>query len=144
MGGRFKEQDCYIPRVWCGEKDTYPKGYVDDGYYTKTGTRYECLKQGIGVGIGTTKKKQLPRTSLQTIKYIGEKHEENFINAGIKTTTDLLKEMGKKTATQIKSTLEAILGKKGKKTIVDMKAYNSVILYLYRHGVVNVPTCKKI
>jgi hypothetical protein len=141
----FKETDCYIPRIWCGEKGTYPKGYKDDGYYNKVGTRYECLKQGIGVGISSTKKKHLPRNSLQQIKYIGEKHEEHFINAGINTIDELLREMGRKTSQQIKDTLHTILGKRnGKKVVLDTKAYNSVLLYLYRHGVVNVPVCKKM
>ena len=137
----FKEKDCYIPRVWCGDKDTYPSGYNEDGYYYKVGSRYECLKQGIGVGMGTTRKKHLPANSIQQIKYIGEKHEENFAKAGIDTTDDLVREMGGKTAKQIKGILECIL-KKGK--IVDTKAYNSVVLYLYRHGIANVPVCKKI
>lgn len=144
--GSFKETTCYIPRVWCGKKDTYPSGYQDDSYYYKAGTRTECLKQGIGVGMASVKKKHLPRNSLQQIKYIGEKHEESFVKAGIKNINDLLREAGSKTSPQIKALLEKILGKaagKGKK-VLDNRAYNSVILYLYRHGVVNVPGCKKM
>lgn len=139
---RFRETDCYIPKVWCGKEDKYPQGYHNDSYYIRTGERHECLRQGIGAGIATAKKH--PPSSLQNIKYIGDKYEDSFKNAGIKNITDLKKEAKKRSSTQIKSLLEGILSKKnGKKKVVDQRAYNSVILYLYRANV-SVPKCKKI
>ena len=139
---RFRETDCYIPKVWCGKEDNYPQGYHNDSYYIRAGERHECLKQGIGAGIATAKKH--PPTSLQSIKYIGEKYNESFKDAGIKNTSDLKKETKKRTPAQIKSLLESILSKKnGRKKIIDQRAYNSVILYLYRGGI-STPKCKKI
>lgn len=139
---KFNEEECAIPRVWCGEAKTYPKGIKDDGYYYKVGSRYECLKAGIGVGLATEKSKAAPATSLQRIKYVGEKHAESFKKAGIKTLKDLTREMGKKTSTQIATTLKKILKKKNGP--LDTRAYNSTVLYLYRHGVAGVPACIKM
>jgi hypothetical protein len=140
---RFKETDCYIPKIWCGKEDNYPQGYHNDSYYVRTGERHECLRQGIGAGIATAKKH--PPSSLQSIKYIGEKYEDAFKKAGIKNTTELKKETKSKTPAQIKKLLEGVLSKKGsgRNKIVDQRAYNSVILYLYRGGI-TVPKCKKI
>jgi hypothetical protein len=138
----FNEEDCYVPIPFCGEGDVLPKGKKNDTYYHRLGTRYECLKQGIGVGIHTEKRKDLPKNSLQQIKYIGEKLEGNFVKAGIRDITSLLREAGKKTSTQIESMLRPIL--KRKNGVIDERAYNSVVLYLYRHGIANVPKCKKI
>ena len=146
----FNEKACAIPKIWCGEKDVYPKGYQEDSYYYKVGTRHECLKQGIGAGTYTERKRNLPKTSLQQIKYIGEKHEENFVSAGVKTIDGLIKKVTGMAPSQIKPFLEGVLSKettttaRKKKVVVDTRAYNSVLLYLYRHGVTNLPGCKKV
>ena len=43
------------PKFYCGEQDEVPDDYV------RRGSRYECLKKGIGVGIHLPKKKKSRR-----------------------------------------------------------------------------------
>ncbi len=140
MAKKFKESECIIPQIWCGDASTPPK--KKGTIYSRTGTRYECLKQGFGAGTHTERKNYLPAKSVQQIKYIGPEHEKNFKAAGIKTTTDLIKQTSSKTSSQIEILLKRILVKSN--GVLDGKSYNCVVLYLYQHGVANVPACKKI
>jgi hypothetical protein len=137
----FNVQKCDIPTIWCGESNIPPKKRKDGNYYYKTGTRYECLKKGFGAGSHTEKNKNLGPKSLQQIRYIGETHERQFINAGIKNTDDLLKYVKGKNKEQVEKFLKTVL-KKGKS--IDTRSYNCVILYLYKNGNTNVPECEKI
>lgn len=136
----FRQEDCIIPEIWCGESNVAPK--KKGKRYYKTGSRYECLKKGFGSGSNAERLNNLPANSLQRIKYVGEKHEKKFIEAGIKTVKQLITYTSPKTPTQIQSLLKNILTKTN--GILDTKAYNSTILYLHRHGISNVPKCKKI
>lgn len=140
---KFKESDCYIPTVWCGEKNTIPttrpKG---DTYYHKVGSRYECLKVGFGAGASTERKQNLPLTSIEQIKYIGDVHAESFKNKGVTTTTRLITVAKGKNIDELEKYLKGILQKSNGQ--VDMRAYNSVLLYLYRHGISQLPRCIKI
>lgn len=138
----FDEKLCYQPRVWCGDAKEPPKKKKDDSYYYKTGTRRECLTTGIGAGIHIERNSKLSKKSLQQIKYVGEKHEKKFKKAGIDNIPSLLKEMEKKSSKEMEKILKKILTKKDDS--LDARAYNSVILYLYRHGNGNVPSCKRI
>lgn len=138
----FDPKTCDIPTIWCGDSDNPPKKRKDGSFYYKTGTRYECMKKGFGAGTYTERKSNLPKHSLQQIKYVGEKHENDFIKAGISNTKDLIKEMSKKTTTEMEHILKRILTRSDGK--LDSKAYNCVIMFLYRNGNASVPHCKKI
>ena len=139
---KFKKEDCYLPTVWCGESDTLPKKGKNDTYYYKVGSRYECLKQGFGAGTHTERKQSLPVKSLEQIKYIGELHNKAFEAEGIKNVDQLVREMSTKSAAGIEGFLKRVLAKSN--GVVDMRAYNSVLLYLYRNGNSNLPPCKKV
>jgi hypothetical protein len=138
----FNEKLCYQPRVYCGDADKPPKKTKDDSYYYKVGTRRECLTVGIGAGIHIERNSKLSKKSLQQIKYVGEKHESKFKKMGIENIPALIQILGKKKPEEMEKILKKILTKKdGTK---DIRAYNSVILYLYRHGISDLPQCKKI
>lgn len=139
---KFILSDCDIPTVWCGLSNKPPKKAKEGKYYYKTGTRVECLRAGFGAGTHIERNANLPANSLQQIKYVGEKHEKDFKAVGIKTTADLLKEMRKKTTHEIEKILKRILVRSN--GVLDARAYNSTIVYLYKHGVGSVPPCKKI
>lgn len=138
----FKEKDCYLPTIWCGESDTLPKKGKNDTYYRKVGSRYECLKQGFGAGTYTERKQNLPAKSLEQIKYIGPEHNSAFQAEGINNLDQLVRETSTRSASSIEKLLKSILTKSNK--VIDMRAYNSILLYLYRHGNSNLPVCKKI
>ena len=142
MSKKFVEADCKIPVVWCGESSTPPKKNKSDSYYYKTGSRVECLRSGFGAGTHIERNSNLPTKSLQQIKYVGEKHEKDFKKAGISTTDELVKQLSKKTTKEMEGILKRILIKSDGK--LDARAYNCVVLYLYRHGVGSVPACNKI
>lgn len=139
---KFKLEDCAIPQVWCGESKDAKKSKDPLVRYTKTGSRYECLKKGFGAGSAIERKENLPASSMQQIKYIGEVHEKAFVKAGIATLDQLKKQMGKKTEKEMEDTLKRLLKNKDGK--VDGRAYNSVIVHLYQHGVGGVPACVKL
>lgn len=139
---KFKKEDCYLPTIWCGESDELPKKGKNDTYYYKVGSRYECLKQGFGAGTHTERKQNLPTNSLEQIKYVGPEYDAAFRKEGIKNVDQLVREMNSKTASGIDGFLKKVLTKSN--GVVDMRAYNSILLYLYRNGNGNLPACKKI
>jgi hypothetical protein len=132
----FNKKTCQVPEIWCGDDDDLPSGY------TKVGSRVECLRRGFGAGKYSEIRKNLPANSLQQIKYVGEKFEKSFIAIGIKNLTQLKKEMGSKTSSQIKTIISKIATKKD--GAMDVRAFNSIILYLYENGIGNVPQCIKM
>lgn len=136
----FDIKDCAIPQIWCGESETPPKKKGD--VYYKTGSRYECLKKGFGAGKHTERKENLDADSLQQIKYVGDKHEADMKKRGINNISDLLAKCRKNTLEQNKSLLQDILTKSNK--VIDARAYNSTLLYLYSRGITKIPTCQKI
>lgn len=138
----FKVSDCYIPEVWCGDSDTIPRHSVNRRY-TRKGTRRECLKKGFGAGMYTEKNKSLNPTSLQQIKYIGERYEQRFdIIGNIRSTTQLINYAKTRNSNQIDRFLKRILVKSNQ--VIDQRAYNMVVLFLYQKGVRNVPRCTRI
>lgn len=139
---KFVLSNCDIPVVWCGESDKPPKKGKEGKYYYKTGSRTECLRVGFGAGTHIERNNNLPPKSLQQIKYVGEKHEKDFKAAGITDTSKLRKEMGKRTTAEMEKILKRILVRKD--GVLDARAYNSVIVYLYKNGLGAVPACKKI
>jgi hypothetical protein len=140
MKKSFNEKECIIPEIWCGDATTPPK--KKNSIYYKTGTRYECMKKGFGAGTHIERNSNLPQTSLQQIKYVGEIHEASFKTSGIKTISQLTSQMKLKTTQEAEKILKRILTKSN--GVLDVKAYNSTALYLYRHGVPSAPPCQKI
>lgn len=138
----FKLQECSIPVIWCGNGDMPKKKVSSDTHYYKTGTRYECMKKGFGAGMHTERKANLPDSSLQNIKYVGDVYEERFKSQNINTISQLLNYSLKSTPRQIEALLREVF--KRKKSGVDQRAYNSTLIYLYRHGNGNLPKCSKI
>lgn len=136
----FDREKCSIPVVYCGDKTEIPrKPFSKDTHYVRKGTSRECLSKGFGSGMITEKLKHLSIDSLQRIKYVGEKYEKKFIEVGIKSTTSLLRIMGNSSRKEIEKSLKAILVKKN--GILDMRAYNSVILFLLDNGITRLPEC---
>lgn len=134
----FRIQDCYIPEVWCGDSDQIPQTLHKK--YSRVGTRRECLKKGFGAGMYTERNKNLPQNSLQQIKYVGPVYEQNFEDEeGITTIPQLINFASGQSKVQLEQSLKKILVKNN--GVVDTKAYNSVILFLYQKGIRNVPSC---
>ncbi len=135
----FNSDKCVIPTVWCGKGNKpFRKG---DNVYTRTGTRTECMKKGFGAGMFTEKNKNIPKTSLRNIKYVGEEYESRFKNKGIKTLKQLISRMRSMSPKQIEKFLKNIFSKN---TGFDGRSYNSTLLFLYRHGNGDLPQCKNL
>jgi|SRR5437868_5894291 len=137
----FNPNKCAIPTVYCGKNPKIParkKG--DDHYYVRKGTPNECMSKGFGAGMINERNKKLPDNSLQQIKYVGDTYDSKFKkNHKIKNVNDLIKYAKKYNVQRL---LTGVFTKKDGK--LDMRAYNSTLLYLYRVGVTNLPTCKNI
>jgi hypothetical protein len=139
----FEPKKCIIPTVYCGKSKVIPKNQ-DGSIYVRRGTPNECMMKGFGAGSKIEKLKTLPKNSLQQIKYIGDVHEKKFKGYGIHTTTQLISHIKKmKSSSRVEKLLKNILLKKD--GVIDKRAYNSTLLYLYENGVYgNLPSCIKI
>ena len=137
---QFNPDQCIIPQIWCGQSSKPPKD--DNSKYYKIGSRYECLKKGVGVGLHQNNRKYLPPNSLRQIKYVGEIHEKHFVKVGINNTNQLIIEMKNKTSQEVENLLKRILTKSDGK--MDIRAYNSILLFLYENGNSGLPSCVKI
>lgn len=135
----FVREECYNKIVWCG-KGRKPSGVKNNNIYTVTGTRYECLKQGIGAGKYSEKKKNIPSNSIRNIKYVGEEYEKRFKSRGIKTLTQLVKIFRGLNADEKRRLLQSFL-KKGNG--YDGRAYNNILLYLDSKNIKKLPACFK-
>lgn len=140
MSKKFNESDCIIPEIWCGADNKIPK--KKGKIYYKAGNRYECMKKGFGAGTHIERNLNLPLNSLQQIKYIGETYETSFKKIGIKNTTSLISQMKLKTTDEMSKIIKRVLTKSN--NVLDVKAYNSTVLYLYKNGVPSAPACQKI
>ncbi len=132
----FDEKKCRIPTVYCGTGNV--PGDDDDVKYTGKGNSYQCMQKGFGAGMHTERRKSLGASSLQTIKYVNEKHEASFKRDGVNTITMLKQKCRNMSRDQISTFLKKHL-KKG--DTVDKKAYNMVLLHLYRNGMSTLPQC---
>ncbi len=141
--GAFRLKDCSIPTLWCGDSDEPPEPTDPTMRYSRAGTRTECMKKGFGVGMYTERKKKLPSTSLQQIKYVGETYEKRFIDSGIEDIPQFVKQMRQATSEQIEALLTGVLIN-GKTKTLDQRAYNAVMVFLFQHGVSDLPACKRI
>jgi len=102
------------------------------------------MQKGYGAGMYGEKKKGLPGTSLQQIKYVGETYEANFKRNGIATTTQLIGKLKGRPKSVVRNTIMRSVTKKG--GVVDKKAYNHCLAYLYARGVngENLPPCHRL
>lgn len=135
----FNFEECAIPTVWCGDGRRPKRKKDSETVYYRTGSRYECMKKGFGAGMYTEKKKNLPASSIQQIKYVGEVYEKRFRLKGIKNLRGLHKHLQNSSSFQTQSLLQGVFTKKG--GTLDRRAYNSTLMYLYRHGIGNLPRC---
>ena len=138
----FSLQHCAIPTVWCGNGRRPSQKAGDTTYYTKTGTRHDCLKKGFGAGKYTEIGKRISQTSLQQIKYVNRKYEKRFQRKGINNLTELVERCKNLDPQEIRLLLRKMY--KNEDDRVDKKPYNATLIYLYQHGNDNLPTCKKI
>lgn len=138
----FNIDDCAIPSVWCGKGNPPKRKRGDAKYYSKTGSRYQCMQYGFGAGAATERSKRLPKTSLQHIKYVGDVYEKKFKDKKIATLAALVSYMNNRTSNTIEKLLKGVFTKRNGG--LDKKAYNSTVLYLYGRGKTNVPKCSKI
>lgn len=137
----FDLNACLIPTFWCGKGAVPASHKSGESRYSRAGSSYECMQQGFGAGSATERTKRLPRNSLQHIRFIGETYEANFARENINTTTDLVREMRGKRPQDISRMLKRVLTKSNGSH--DKKAFNSVLMYLYRHGNGDLPQCSR-
>lgn len=132
--------DCIIRKMYCGNKNTIPADTWETRY-SRMGTRYECLRKGFGVGNSKERTKNLPRNSLQTITYVGPVYENNFQQQGINNTDELVRRMSSRqlSVRQKKDILNA--GCLKDNNVIDQKAFNSIIFWLWNKNVPNLPMC---
>lgn len=137
----FDVRICDIPVVYCGSKNI-PRNIPGSGKrYTRIGTNTECLRQGFGAGYYSERNKHLPEDSIQHIKYVGDVYEDKFVRAGINGLTGLKTKCRSLNSSQIQELLRGIL--LNKRNILDLKAFNSVLVYLYTSGFTaeSLPSC---
>lgn len=138
----FNLSECAIPTYWCGTSEIPPKSKDPLMRYLRAGTRTECLRIGVGVGKYSTLKKDLAPTSLQQIKYVGEAYEESFRRAGFNNTTELLAYARIRPPSEIEKLLKRVFTKSS--NVLDARAYNSTLVFLYKNGVSSLPKCNRI
>lgn len=136
----FDNDLCRIPTVYCGAKEQkYP--YVEnDNRYTRAGTSYECLKKGFGAGMSTELLKHLPDDSLRRIRFVSDQDEKRFRDIGIRNIHELERYSRERSPTELQNLLTRVF-KVGKK---NLKGFNSVLMYLHRKNIENLPKCVRI
>ncbi len=140
----FDISKCSIPTVYCGNNSKLPsKNVMSDTYYTRFGTRTECVSKGFGAGAAQERLKLLPKDSLQRIKYVGEAYEKKFKSRGIKTGKALASFAKSASKATITSLLKSVFTKKN--GVIDKRAWNSTLVWLSRRGhqiSQRLPSCK--
>lgn len=134
----FNKNACIIRKLYCGDgkipKDTTVKKY------SRKGTSYECLKKGYGIADWEHRKKDLPKTSLQQILYIGPAYEANFKKKKIYSIKSLITKTRELNTTEKRKLIATVCSNKN--GTIDQKAFNSVVLFLHERGEKDLPTCK--
>jgi hypothetical protein len=138
----FDPDKCYIPTVYCGNKERkYP--YVEkDNLYEGKGTPHQCLKKGFGGAVARENKKHLPPDSVQMIRYVGPLFEENFRKENILSTKQLIKYVRDNSARNIEQMLRRVFSNSNGS--LNGKGYNSTLLYLYHNGQSRLPQCTNL
>ena len=137
----FDPRQCVIPTIWCGNGNIPKKSRKK--VYTHKGTPLQCLRKGFGAGMWSERKLSLPNDSLQNIKYIGDIYEERFVRNGIENVHDLLDFGRSNSPGVIEKTLKRILKRKNGGG-VDKRAYNIILVYMYKNGINNLPKCDNL
>ena len=138
----FNPKKCAIPTVYCGNGPVPKRKDNDDTYYSGLGTPYQCMQKGFGAGMHSEKNKSLPKNSVQNIKYVGEVYESNFKKRNINTIDDLVEYASSHEEKEIKKLLKKVFDKHN--GILDQRAYNSTLLFLYKKGIQQLPSCVTI
>lgn len=134
----FNKNSCVIRKVYCGD-GKIPKDTTDKKY-SRRGTRYECLRRGYGIADWEHRKKNLSKTSLQQIVYVGPAYESNFRKKKIYSIKSLLSKLSNMSAAEKKSLLADVCTRQNGS--FDQKAFNSIVLFLHEQGVKQLPSCK--
>jgi hypothetical protein len=134
----FNRGRCSIPTVYCGDAERIPDAPADTRY-TRKGTRQECLSKGIGAGQAIERTKNLPKSSLQTIKYIGPIYDSKFHDMNIDTRKDLIRYARNHTKNELYKLLKGALSKSN--GTIDRRAFNSVLMMLDDAGVEDMMQC---
>ena len=134
----FNKNKCIIRKLYCGN-GKIPKD-TSDKKYSRKGSSYECLKKGFGIADWNHRKKNLSKTSLQQIPYIGPVYENNFKKNKIYSLTSLISKLKNLNLINKKEIITKCCTKSNGG--IDQKAINSILLYLHSHGVKNLPSCK--
>ena len=137
--GGFNPKICAIPKVWCGRRNQ--KRNTNESRYTRKGKSYECLQQGIGAGIYQERKARLNTNSLQHIRYITPSYESELGRRNLRTLNQLVG-FARRYPIQLDDILHAALRRRD--GTLDLRAYNSVLLYLYNQGITNLPACIRL
>lgn len=139
---RFDTELCAIPVAYCGNAPNAPaRKRGDETYYDRMGTGYECMQKGFGGGLMTERSKNLPVTSLQRIKYLGEGYEVKFRAKNINNIAELV-EYAKWSSPRFGELLNEVLVKKN--GVIDKRARNSILLHVYKMGVDTLPACDRL
>jgi len=128
--------------VWCGKGDAPTRKKGDLKYYYKKGTPYECMQKGFGSGMYSERDKSLPRNSLQKIKYVGKTYEDKFKKEGINTIFELRDKMIGLSVFEKEKLLKRVFTQKGGR--LDLRAYNSALVFLYQNYITELPKCSRI
>ena len=132
--------DCIIPELWCGNSQNPPNNRGKR--YTRKGSSFECMKKGFGAGMYSERAKHIPEGSLMQLKYIGETYQEKFNQRGIHNITEFENSMRQASRELKRNVLTFVCTKIN--GVVDLKAYNSLIMHLYNRGIGNLPACIRI
>lgn len=137
----FDKTKCVVRTFYCGNSRNLPPD-TSSTKYSRHGTPHECMKRGYGMGSWTEVSKQLPPNSVRHIRYIGPVYEENFRRYGMSSLNRVVTKFSGLTAQEKNILLRKCCRKRN--NIVDLKAYNFVLLFLHSKGVKNLPSCKVV
>ena len=135
----FDTKRCRAGIAWCGNGPVPATSKTADSYYTHKGSPQECLRLGVGVGLATERKKNLTPRSLQHIKYVGPVMEASFRKKRVATMGGLIKRVETMSRDDTRVFLKSVLVRSNGS--LDKRAYNSVLLFLHRSGVGDLPSC---
>lgn len=140
----FNYEECLIPSVYCGSNTTFPNiDRVGGIRYERKGTAPECLKKGFGAGMMIERAKN-SKSVFKDIKYLDPKYIKNMSDdkeTPVDTLSELMGRAQSLTTIEFNLFLRRNLVKNGS---LDKRAYNSVLMYLYNHGIDVLPRCEKI
>lgn len=148
----FDVRKCRIPSVYCGNGNIPQPAADQNVRYTGRGTPHQCMQKGFGAGAASERLKSLPAGSLQRIKYVGDRYEQNFAEGrfpgaggrifNIRNQRDLNDWVRNKSRAQIDQMLRIVFTKAN--GVLDLKAYNSTLLHLNTTTTADIPECIEI